>query len=853
MCLFKLIAVFWLFFYTNLQVFGVSQKDEISSSSKSTESKPVSTTSKTNNHDDYSSSEDTSSSSSKSKSCSESAEVLAETKQKVKSEANPYRSEALASVKAKYEIKLETSSCTTKFTTHESITEPQVYTPRGEWKSITVGPRPLVKSPPVLGPQPWPEIAPNPVIEARLKVTSATNEAENVIRTLREYNSLQTDTEKLLELEELTIKNSTLLNEHLQKTLYDIQQVLYEPDGWIQSGSGKFVGINSSKDVATINKHIDRFEREVHFWKHDRTDITEDIIHDHAKRSPKFLPAQPYNQKWHDKIKNEQYNLDLKIVSKAQNNQELEQAQQIVAKYEQQIPRTQDGWLKAGSENNRFCTINRMYEKNVSKQQAIVHAQSQAKNSLVKQDSLVTQEVLSTTQKEEIATALKILSRPSDFNELSSERLISSDFIITLKDAESRATYEYDLKIFDEIIKDPELGPLLRQALNKEKEAWILPHKFPGTLQEQCDDLLQDWIDRYKEVQQAYLTDSNAFKKYAVLWATELNVKTIGLGQAALHPIETVENMAHGLKNMAKIVGRLNEIDFYLERNDLETARQKSNQLSDEIDVVLNNFNNLPREEKFKVAVGLLYDLLVTPKLVDKSFALAGRLKTIAQEVKAAQKANQFAVEEGLQKIERFREICEKRAEDLAKATQKAQTVVNYTEQALLLNNKISEVTSIEQVINDLRAIFDKTRKGFAEFSNKYIKVPYKHILVPEISATKNGLKLTGFHHDYLNVLENSGIVKITNKIMGKHGIYKADVWLDGKLFKDKTFFPPDWTRQKIISKIYETYDDFISKGAMGKLTKDGKYIIRGTTSEGIEIEMYITKSAQITTAYPVL
>lgn len=362
--------------------------------------------------------------------------------------------------------------------------------------------------------------------------------------------------------------------------------------------------------------------------------------------------------------------------------------------------------------------------------------------------------------------------------------------------------------------------------------------------------MLEDWINRYKKVQQAYKTDRNAFRKYAVLFGTELNVKTLGLGQAILHPIETVEDMAHGLKNMAKFVSRLDEIEFYLERNDLETAQQKKNQLSAEIDVVINNFNKLPREEKFKIAIGLLYDIFITPKLTDKSFALAGRLKTIAQEVKAAQKANQFAVKEGLQKVKCFREACEKKAEDLIKATQKAQKLVNYSEQALLLNQRISEITSSEQVIDDLHAVFDRTRKGFAEFSNKYIKVPYKHIFVPEIAPTKNGLKFTGFHHDYLNALENSGIVKITNRVMGKHGVYEAKVWIDGRP-EIKTFFPSDWSRNKVIAKIFEAYDDFIKKGGIHFEIKGNKYTCYGMTKEGIEIKMHITKKGQITTAYP--
>ena len=53
--------------------------------------------------------------------------------------------------------------------------------------------------------------------------------------------------------------------------------------------------------------------------------------------------------------------------------------------------------------------------------------------------------------------------------------------------------------------------------------------------------------------------------------------------------------------------------------------------------------------------------------------------------------------------------------------------------------------------------------------------------------------------------------------------------------------------------KICEAFNNFIKNGAIVKEEKGGKYLIGGLTSEGIEIEMYITKAGEITTAYPLL
>lgn len=55
------------------------------------------------------------------------------------------------------------------------------------------------------------------------------------------------------------------------------------------------------------------------------------------------------------------------------------------------------------------------------------------------------------------------------------------------------------------------------------------------------------------------------------------------------------------------------------------------------------------------------------------------------------------------------------------------------------------------------------------------------------------------------------------------------------------------------LNKIYEAYENFVKSGAVVKKEVGRKYLISGVTSESIEIEMYITKKGQITTAYPIV
>ena len=52
---------------------------------------------------------------------------------------------------------------------------------------------------------------------------------------------------------------------------------------------------------------------------------------------------------------------------------------------------------------------------------------------------------------------------------------------------------------------------------------------------------------------------------------------------------------------------------------------------------------------------------------------------------------------------------------------------------------------------------------------------------------------------------------------------------------------------------IHAAYDHFIESGAIAELNTEGKFIIRGLITEGIEIEMILTQKGKLITAYPIL
>jgi len=145
-------------------------------------------------------------------------------------------------------------------------------------------------------------------------------------------------------------------------------------------------------------------------------------------------------------------------------------------------------------------------------------------------------------------------------------------------------------------------------------------------------------------------------------------------------------------------------------------------------------------------------------------------------------------------------------------------------------------------------------KRGFAEFKNGHIKIAYEHILGIELiwNDSKNTLSgISGFHHDFMGTVEKSGLMKFV-RTAEKNGCYMADIIVGEQSVPGKTFFPQHWSRETVVNKIYEAYEHFIKSGAT-PLEKKGKYIIDGTTKEGIEIRMFITKNGHLKTAYPII
>lgn len=115
-----------------------------------------------------------------------------------------------------------------------------------------------------------------------------------------------------------------------------------------------------------------------------------------------------------------------------------------------------------------------------------------------------------------------------------------------------------------------------------------------------------------------------------------------------------------------------------------------------------------------------------------------------------------------------------------------------------------------------------------------------KHILEGEINKRGNAV---GFHMEYLPTKQGT-IIESTRSKVDSNGVYSAKIKI-GDVVKDieSSFFPTYMTPQDAIDAINEAY----------KVRKPYfKDMLKGETSYGFDVGMYLDKNGKITTAFPI-
>ena len=161
----------------------------------------------------------------------------------------------------------------------------------------------------------------------------------------------------------------------------------------------------------------------------------------------------------------------------------------------------------------------------------------------------------------------------------------------------------------------------------------------------------------------------------------------------------------------------------------------------------------------------------------------------------------------------------------------------------------------VPELYKEIELLRTAYKSNVRMFNGKELKIAFEHILGMEIGPKYKIQKfdISGFHHDFCLEMERSGVIKFLNKAKDKFGCYKVDLHIGEKIIPKKTFFPSNWTREKVIDKILEAYDNFRESGIKPELLSDGKYTIVGFTKEGIKIEMNIGQRGAMNTAYPLV
>jgi len=173
-----------------------------------------------------------------------------------------------------------------------------------------------------------------------------------------------------------------------------------------------------------------------------------------------------------------------------------------------------------------------------------------------------------------------------------------------------------------------------------------------------------------------------------------------------------------------------------------------------------------------------------------------------------------------------------------------------------------------EQVCIKLHSVLD-IQNRIAPLQNKFAKIPnflkdlpgikylvfdFEHIFGIEfLEIWKKGKllknKLSGFHHDFLYILEKEGALQFINKKMGPCGSFMCDVIINGITYEDKSFFPATWTREIIVEKTLETMRKLTRK----ELQSNKNWLFEGYTLDGLLIRTIIDQTGKIITTFPLI
>jgi Bacterial EndoU nuclease len=180
-----------------------------------------------------------------------------------------------------------------------------------------------------------------------------------------------------------------------------------------------------------------------------------------------------------------------------------------------------------------------------------------------------------------------------------------------------------------------------------------------------------------------------------------------------------------------------------------------------------------------------------------------------------------------------------------------------------------SSIKTTEENVRDAQTLQSKG-SGSGEYKKPKIiadleKLPNAKLFAPNqlehvIFGNENKVgKFTGWHH--FPSRRPGEMVKLANDLSlnqlerDSHGVYKATVeasfdggktWIQ-KTAKDHTFFPDEWSREKVIDEIKSAFKE----GRIKNKSTDSSSYFQGRSKSGVLIEGHVDANGEIKTAYP--
>lgn len=176
-------------------------------------------------------------------------------------------------------------------------------------------------------------------------------------------------------------------------------------------------------------------------------------------------------------------------------------------------------------------------------------------------------------------------------------------------------------------------------------------------------------------------------------------------------------------------------------------------------------------------------------------------------------------------------------------------------EQSFLGTNEIVHIydkSTIDRLLHTSFAQAIPIRYGTEIIPIRITAVFLKHLFGVEIRTHidtwgNKKSRLAGFHHDFEKRLEQSGIIRFTNKKTDPlTGVVTGTVEEQHGISKPNIFFPSSWTPEQTLNTILTSMHN-----AKKTYWKRECLVIEGEAA-GLTIKSVITKTGRLVTAYPI-